>query len=75
MELKWGCPEFKDKIIIRLGGHHVSMNFRGGIGKHVEAPGLQYMWIQSNAIDPLKADKILNGKSYKSGMQFHKLTS
>ena len=45
MELKWNCPEFKDKIIICLGGLHVSMKFMGVIGKHVDAVGLRDVWV------------------------------
>ena len=50
------------------------MNLVGVIGRHIDSgSGLKDVWVQSGAIGPLKADKILNGKSYKSGMRYHKL--
>ena len=43
MELKWTVPEFKDALIPRLGGLHISMNFLKVIGQHTEDIGLVSM--------------------------------
>ena len=40
MELKWKIPEFNKKLIVRLGGLHISMNFLKVIGKHMSRSGL-----------------------------------
>ena len=35
MELKWSLPQYQDKVIPRLSGLHVSMNFLKAIGDHM----------------------------------------
>ena len=40
MEMKWGIPEFNKKLIVRLGGLHISMNCLKVIGKHMSGCGL-----------------------------------
>ena len=36
MDLKWSIPEYRDKLIPRLGGLHISMNFLKVIGQHMK---------------------------------------
>ena len=44
MELKWSLPQYQDKLIPRLGGLHVSMNFLKAIGDHMNGSGLDVVW-------------------------------
>ena len=39
MELKWSVPEYQNKLIPRLGGLHVSMNFLKAIGNNMDGCG------------------------------------
>ena len=39
MEMKWRFPEFNEKLIVRLGGLHISMSFLKVIGKHMSGSG------------------------------------
>ena len=50
MEMKWGIPEFNEKLIVRLSGLHISMNFLKVIGKHMSACGLYETWIESGLL-------------------------
>ena len=44
MELKWSLPQYQDKLIPRLGGLPVSMNFLKAIGDHIYGSGLADVW-------------------------------
>ncbi len=44
MELKWYLPQYQDKLIPRLGGLHVSMNFLKAIWDHVNGSRLADVW-------------------------------
>ena len=44
MELKWSLPQYQDKLIPRLGGLHVSMNFLKAIGDHMNGSRLADVW-------------------------------
>jgi len=74
MELKWVVPEFKDALIPRLGGLHISMNFLKVIGQHTEDIGLAEMWTESGLLGPNTAGKVKDGKSYAKAVRAHKLT-
>ena len=73
MELKWSVQEYQQKIIPRLDGLHVSMNFQRVIGEHINGCGLVKAWIESNLLGPVSAEKAWQGKSYKA-MRAHKIT-
>ena len=73
MELKWTFPEFQ-RLIFRLGGLHTEMNYQNTIGNHMQDSGIKEIWVKAGVIGPIKADKVLQGKSYKAAMRFHKLT-
>ena len=32
VELKWAIPEYQDKLVIQMGGLHISMRFLKAIG-------------------------------------------
>ena len=73
-ELKWTVPEFKDALIPRLGGLHISMNFLKVIGQHTEDIGLVELWVESGLLGPNTAEKVKDSKSYAKAVRAHKLT-
>ena len=72
MELKWIVTDYKTKLIPRLGGLHISMNFLKIIGKHMAACGLYEAWIESGILGPGAAELVFSGKAYKKAMRAHK---
>ena len=74
MELKWCVAEYKDKLIPRLGGLHISMNFLKAIGDHMNGSGLNEVWVESGLLGQGTASLVLSGKAYNKGMRAHKLT-
>ena len=74
MELKWSLPQYQDKLIPRLGGLHVSMNFLKAIGDHVNGSGLADVWGEMGLLGPGAVELVLAGKAYNKAMRAHKLT-
>ena len=72
MELKWNVTDYEKKLIPRLGGLHISMNFLKAIGKHMAACGLYEAWIESDILGPGAAELVFSGKGYKKAMRAHK---
>ena len=75
MELKWAIPHYNGKLIPRLGGLHISMNFLKVIGEHMEGSGLAEAWVESGLLAPGPVQLVLGGKSYSKGLRAHKLTT
>ena len=73
MELKWTVPEYKDILIPRMGGLHISMNFLKVIGQHMEDSGLVEVFVESGLLGPNTAGKVMDGKSFAKGMRAHKI--
>ena len=67
-------PGFQLKVIPRLGGLHISLNFLKIIGKHMSSCGLYDAWIDSKILGEVAAQKVLAGKDYSKGMRVHKIT-
>ena len=74
MELKWTIPQYREKLIPRLGGLHTSMAFLNVIGQHMQCSGLAEAWVESGLLGPVAVEKAMAGKSYSKGMRGHKLT-
>ena len=74
MELKWAVPEYKDVLIPRLGGLHISLNFLKALGQHMQNCGLAEIWIESGLLGPRTTERVLEGKDYSKGMRAHKIT-
>ncbi|KAG1654856.1 hypothetical protein GQR58_024808 [Nymphon striatum] len=75
VELKWA--KYKDTLIPRLGGLHISMYFLKVLGQHTADSGLDDLWKESallGPICPISTEKIMMGKSYAKGVRAHKLT-
>ncbi|CAG9814726.1 unnamed protein product [Phaedon cochleariae] len=74
LELRWSSPEFKERIILRMGGLHIAMNFLHTIGQHMAGSGLSEIWLESGILAEGSATKVLEGKAYAKAMRAHKLT-
>ena len=73
-ELKWSLPQYQDKLIPRLGGLHVSMNFLKAIGDHMNGSGLADVWGEMGLLGPGAVELVLAGSAYNRAMSAHKLT-
>ena len=73
MELKWSVPEYS-KLIPRLGGLHISMNFLKAIGDHMSGSGLAEIWVESGLFGQGTTELALSGRAYSKAMRAHKLT-
>ena len=40
MDLKWCVDDYREKLIVRMGGLHIAMNFLKTIGDHMEGSGI-----------------------------------
>ena len=74
MELKWKIPDFNVKLIVQLGGLHISMSFLKTIGKHMAGSGLYEAWIESGLLGEGAAELVFSGKAYSKAMRTHKIT-
>ena len=74
MEMKWYHPELRTKLIPRMGGLHISMNFMKVIGQHMESSGLKGVWVESGVLAEGAAEKVMAGKDYNKAMRLHKMT-
>lgn len=74
LELRWSSEIFQKRIILRMGGPHISMNFMGAIGHHMKSCGLSEIWTESGVLGPGSVAKVFEGKAYSKGMRVHKLT-
>ena len=74
MELKWSVPEYRKRLIPRLGGLHISMNFLKAIGDHMSGSGLAEIWVESGLLGQGTTEKALSGRAYNKAMRAHKLT-
>jgi hypothetical protein len=68
-------PEYQDKLVVLLGGLHISMCFLKTIGDHMNGSGLAETWVESDLLGPNATEHVINGKAYKRAMHAHKLTS
>lgn len=73
-ELKWAVPEYQEKLVVQLGGHHISMCFLKTIGDHMKGSGLVDSWVESGLLGPNADENVMNGKAYKRAMRAHKIT-
>ena len=73
MELKWSLPQYQDKLIPRLGGLHVSMNFLKAIGDHMNGSGVADVWWKMELLGPDAVELVLAGNAYNRAMRALKL--
>jgi hypothetical protein len=46
MDLKWSAPEYRERLVPRMGGLHIAMNFMKCIGDHISGAGLYELWME-----------------------------
>lgn len=73
-ELRWRSETYMDRIVLRMGGLHIAMNFLKVIGQHMNGSGLSEMWLESNLMAEGSISKVFEGKAYAKAMRAHKLT-
>lgn len=71
MDLKWSVPEYNTRLIPRLGGLHIAMNFLNTIGDHMHGSGLAKVWTESELLGPNTAEQVLEGKPYDRATRTH----
>lgn len=74
MELKWCVEEYQVKLIPRLGGLHIAMNFLKTIGDHMAGCGIAEVWLESGLLGEGAVQLVMSGKAYNKAMRAHKLT-
>lgn len=71
-EIVWGCQEY-DKVLVLLGGLHVTFNFLRAIGQHMESAGLDDVWMESDLFGQNAVKSMMDGKYYYRTVQGHYL--
>ena len=74
VERKWAIPEYQKKLVIQLGGLHISMCFLKVIGNHMIGSGLVEAWVESGLLGPNASKHVMYGKAYERAMHAHKIT-
>jgi len=76
MEMKWANPEFTTKLIPRLGGLHIAMNFLKVIGDHMQGSGsgLAETWVEAGLMGQTTLEGAFAGKKYNKAMWAHEIT-
>ena len=74
VELNCAISEYKDKLVIQMGGLHTSMCFLKAIENHINSSGFVEAWAESGLIGSNVSDQVMNGKRYKRAMRTHKIT-
>ena len=64
MPLKRSVSEYRNGLIPRLGGLHISWNFLKVIGQHMQDAGLNVMWIENDILGGNTTEHVMVGKDY-----------
>ena len=72
-EIQWRRPDEFKKLIIRMGGFHIALNFLSVIGKRNSESGFEDILIEADPYGSNTVAKIIKGKSYNRGVRAHKL--
>ena len=75
MDLKWCVDDYREKLIVRMGGLHIAMNFLKTIGDHMEGSGIDSIWVESALLGPNATYEALSGKHYSRGIRANKITA
>ena len=73
MNLKWSVPEYRERIVSRMGGLHTAMYFMKCIGDHMRSCGLHELWMECELLEPVAAQNVVAGKHYSRDMRAHEL--
>ena len=75
-EIRWhGRPEFREKLVIRLGEFHTAMAFLGVIGKRFGDAGFRDIAIESNLVAEGSINGVISGHHYNRSLRCHKTLS
>lgn len=74
VEVRWASQTFRNRIVLRMGGLHIALNFMKVIGKQMAGSGLGDLWVASGLLAEGSVTKVLDGKAYGKGIRAHKLT-
>ena len=55
MDLKWSVPEYRERLVPRMVGLHIAMNFMKCIGDHMSGSGLYELWMECELLGPVAA--------------------
>ena len=72
-EIQWRRPDEFKKLIIRMGGFHIALNFLSVIGKRYSESGFEDILIEADLYGSNTVAKIIKGKSYNRGVRAQKL--
>ena len=72
-EIHWRRPDEFKKLIIRMGGFHIALNFLSVIGKGYSESGFEDILIEADLYGSNTVAKIIKGKSYNRSVRAHKL--
>ena len=75
MDMKLCVDDYLEKLIVRMGGLHIAMNFLKTIGDHMEGSGIESIWVESGLLGPNATYEALSGKHYNRGIRAHKITA
>lgn len=75
-EIRWqGIPEFRDRLVIRLGEFHTAMAFLGTIGKRFGDAGLRDVAIESGLVAQGSINGVISGHHYNRSVRCHKIVA
>lgn len=72
LELRWSSEVYQKRIILRMGGLHIAMNYMRAIGQHMKDSGLAEIWIESGVLGASSVNKVF--EAYSKAMRVHKMT-
>ena len=75
MDLKWCVDDYREKLIVKMGGLHIAMNFLKTIGDHMEGSGIDSIWVESGLLGQNATYEALSGKHYNRGIRANKITA
>lgn len=68
-------PKSYEKVVPRLGGLHIAMNFLGAIGYLMKGSGLEELFSKANILLPGSAKKAMTGKPFYRCVRAHQIVA
>lgn len=72
-EIQWRFPEEFERLVVRMGGFHIALNFLSVIGKKFQDSGLEDVLTESGIYGSNTTLSLLKGKTDNRGVRAHKL--
>ena len=67
-------PDELHKVVIKMGGFHIALNYLSLLGKMYSDTGLEDLLIESGVYVSGTTSALMTGKQYNPGVRAHKLT-